>query len=98
MNPPNKFPSAKARFIAYKPFCDAHIELLQKAEVQRGLDYALLEMVNNLCSTSADGNKAAANFYLIQGAVDFTKGFKTLAESVIVPKPVRSERELDNVI
>ena len=72
---------------------DDHRELMQRPDVQLGLDYALGQMmwdkshgVNTL--VPVDGNAAAANYYMLLGAHEFIRVFKSLAESPqIIPPP-----------
>ena len=91
---PNVNPTPKARFIGYKPFVDAHRELISKPELQRAIDYALLERLNELAAATVDGSSAAARFYMLQGAVEFATCMKRLSEQSVIPRAVRSEREM----
>lgn len=95
MEAPNINPSPKARFIAYKPFVDAHRELIPKPELQRAIDYSLLEMSHQLASIT-DGTNAGANQFKLVGAQEFVRILKTLAEQPIIWKRMTSERELDH--
>jgi len=87
-------PSPKKRFTDYKAYVDAHRELMQKPEVQRGLDYALMQMLHELSETSLDGNSSAANQYKLVGAKEFIRHLKTLAEVQIAPAKKAGDREL----
>ncbi len=94
--PINVNPSPKKRFSDYKAYVDAHRELMQKPELQRAFDFALMEMFHSLADKTVDGNSAASNQYKMIGAKEFIHTLKNLAEVVVIPKPVRSERELPN--
>lgn len=78
-------PSPKARFLASKPYIEAHRALIDRPETQRALDYAMLEYQRVLCEQRGDGSVAAANFFKIAGASEFLHVFKNLSE---VPRTV----------
>lgn len=94
---PEVNPSPKARFLAYKPYVDAHRELMPKAELQRAIDYAMLEMFHQL-STATDGTNAGANQFKLVGAQEFVRIMKNLAEQPVIPARAKSERELDHTV
>lgn len=87
-------PSPKARFIGYKPFADAHRELIQKPELQRAIDFATQQMVWDLTKQEVDGNAAAARYYYLKGAHDFVTTLKDLAEAYVISKRQPGEREI----
>lgn len=87
-------PSPKARFIGYRPFADAHRELIQKPELQRAIDFATQQMVWDLTTPEVDGNAAAARLYYLKGAHDFVATLKNLAEVQVLPKRQPGEREI----
>lgn len=97
-NPANVNPSPKARFLNYKPFVDSHRELIQKPELQRGIDFSLLEMQLRQSEKVSDGNSAAAANYRMEGALEFVRTLKTLAEVQVVPKRVPSEGDIDHTV
>lgn len=79
-------PSPQARFLAIKHVVDAHRELLQRPDLQVGLDYAQAQLTFDLTTGNpTDGNNAAARHYMLKGACELVRIFKTLTE---VPKPL----------
>jgi len=91
---PNVNPTPKARFLAYAPFVNSHRDLIAKPELQRAIDYALLERLNELAAATVDGSSAAARFYQLQGAVEFATCMKKLSEQPHIRAAVRSEKEM----
>jgi hypothetical protein len=89
-------PSPKARYAGYKPFADAHRNLIAMPELQRAIDFAVQEMVWRLSEHETDGNNAAARHYQLQGAHDFIGILKNLAEVPIITKRQPSEREMSH--
>lgn len=94
---PDVNPSPKARFLAYKPYVDAHRELIPKPELQRAIDYAMLEMFHQT-AMATDGTNAGANQFKLVGAQEFVRILKSLAEHPVVAKPMKSEREMDHTV
>ena len=71
---------------------DDHRELMQRPDVQLGLDYAMAERMweksGGNVQVSVDGTAAAAKYYTLLGAHEFIRVFKSLAESPqIIPPP-----------
>jgi len=86
MNQPTVNPSPKVRFIAIKHCVDQHRELIQRPDLQLSLETALTQMIwihsnGGESALSVTGNTAAEKFYRLQGAQEFIRVFKTLAES-----------------
>jgi hypothetical protein len=92
----NVNPSPKARFIGVKAYIDTHRELIQRPDLQRGLDSALAQYAWELSAVDMDGNKAAQHQFKLVGAHEFIRTLKSLAEQPIVPKIVKGEREMDH--
>jgi len=89
-------PSPQARFLAIKHVVDAHRELLQRQDLQIGLDYAQNQLVWNLTSGEGiDGNTAVARHYMLKGACEFQRIFKTLTEVPKAPAPTKGD-EMDH--
>lgn len=97
LQPPNVNPSPKQRFLDYKPFVDAHRDLIPRPELQRGIDFALQEMVWEMTASDVDGNTAARNHYMLKGAREFVRVLKNLAERPMLPKRMASDKELPYV-
>lgn len=95
---PTVNPSPKSRFTAYKPFVDAHRNLIAMPELQRAIDFAVQQMAWGLAEHDDDGNSAAARHYQMKGAHDFISILKQLAETPILTKRPPSEREIDHNI
>ena len=91
---PDINPTPKKRFSDYKAYVDAHRELMQKPEVQRAFDFALMQMFHELADKSTDGNSAAANQYKMIGAKEFIYTVRNLAEVQAAPAKKPGEREL----
>lgn len=89
-------PSPKQRFLAYKPFVDAHRDLIAKPELQRAIDFANEQMLWDLTTFEVDGNAAAARYYYLKGAHEFVSTLKNLAEVVMAPKRAPGEREISH--
>ena len=92
MDQPTVNPSPRARFKAVKHCVDQHRELIARQDFQIALDYSLQQMLWEMTGGAGPvqviGNDAAAGFYRLQGASEFIRILKTLAESpVIVPTP-----------
>lgn len=96
MEAPSITPSPKKRFTDYKAYVDAHRELMQKPEVQRAFDFALMQMFHELSDASTDGNSAAQNQFKLIGAKMFINTVKTLAEQQVIPKRLPPEREISH--
>ena len=77
-------PSPKQRFLWNKKFLEDHRRIVFSDEIQRSLDYALLQYNSQLCEQNADANGAAANHFKMRGAMEFVHVLKNLSES---PKP-----------
>jgi len=90
----NVNPSPKARFIAVKTYVDAHRELIQRPDLQRGLDFALMQMMMDECQSAVDGNSAAAAAYKMAGAKGFIKILRELAETPAVAQRKPGEKEM----
>lgn len=90
-------PSPKARFIAVKAYVDTHRELIQRPDLQRGLDNALAQYAWTLCAVDMDGNKAAQHQFKLAGAHEFIRILKSLAEQQMVSKVARSEKEMEQL-
>lgn len=89
-------PSPQARFLAIKHVVDAHRELLQRPDLQVGLDYAQAQLAFDLTTGNpTDGNNAAARHYMLKGACEFVRILKTLAE-VAKPLPQAKGDEMDH--
>lgn len=91
----NVNPSPKVRFIGVKAYVDTHRELIQRADLQRGIDAALAQYAWELCAIDTDGNGAAKQQFKLAGAYDFVRILKSLAEQPIVPKVIKGEREME---
>lgn len=90
----NVNPSPKQRFIATKAYVDAHRDFCQRPDLQRALDFALAQYAWELCAMDMDGNKAAQNQFKLTGAHEFVRTLKSLAETPMMPRVVRGEREI----
>jgi hypothetical protein len=71
--------------MATRAYVETHRALIQRDDLQRGLDYALLEYDRILIEQRNDANTAAAGFFKIMGAHEFIQCLKTLAESPRLP-------------
>lgn len=94
MTQPNINPSPKSKFLGIKQCVDRHAELIQRPDLQTGLEQALLQFQWELCGghlhqdvQSANGNAAAAAYYKLMGAHEFIRTFKLLAQTTVAPKP-----------
>src|SRR5437867_13267220 len=83
-------PSPKARFMESGQSISKHREMVQSNEVQRALDYGLLEFQRQVLDGLTNLNEAAGAALRIQGALQFAHLLKTLAESVRAPSIVPS--------
>lgn len=96
MTPPNINPSPKAKFLAIKQCVDRHAELVQRPDLQTGLEQAFLQFQWELCGgnlhlgTNATGNEAAASYYKLLGVHEFIRTFKLLAQAPMPAKPETS--------
>jgi hypothetical protein len=95
--PPN--PTPKSRFQESSDNVKKHRDLLDQPELQRGLDFSLLEYqrmltvsVNPTATTFTQESIAAAN--RLAGAQEFIAVLKTLAE----PPPVKNPQPSPNLI
>jgi hypothetical protein len=78
---PNVNPSPKIRFMESTEHIRHHRELIQRHELQRGFDYALMQMQGELVArASGDLNQMAGVALKIAGAMEFIRVFKTLGE------------------
>lgn len=89
--PLNVNPSPKQKFLGIKHCVDAHRELMQRQDLNLSLEQAERQYAWELCGGNtlleAQGNNAAMNFYKLQGAHEFVRTLKHLAESPrIVPR------------
>lgn len=81
-------PSPKARFMLTKAYVETHRNLIFRDDLQRGLDYALLEYQRVLCEQRSDMSGAAANHFKLMGAQELIHVLKTLAETPRMPTVV----------
>jgi hypothetical protein len=89
-------PSPQARFLAIKHVVDAHRELLQRQDLQIGLDYAQQQLSWKLTEGGGiDANNAAARLYMLKGAHEFVRIFKTLTEVPKAPAQTKGD-EMDH--
>ena len=80
-------PTPKARFLESKDNIAAHHKLLDERATERGIDFALMQYARELADNPPnDMTNCAAHWLRLQGAHDFVKVLKTLAE---VPAPVK---------
>lgn len=85
MEPPNTNPSPKTRFLQIKSCIDAHVNLVQRPDFTLALDTAEKELLWQKSTENGTANDAAANYYRLQGAHQFIRILKTLAEQ---PRPL----------
>lgn len=100
MTGPNVNPSPKQRFLAIKRCVDQHRELIERPDFQLSVDHALAQMAWTQSSEgnptfSVSGNIAAERFYRIQGAHEFVRTLKTLAE-VSAPLPIQETGQISH--
>ena len=81
-------PSPKARFLAGSKNIEIHRSLIDRPEMQRALDYGLLEYMRILCEQNADANGAAAGHFKLRGAIEFVHLLKNLSETPSRPSTV----------
>jgi len=87
---PNPNPSPKIRFLQNGGFVAAHLELIQRADFERAVDFALLEMMR----LEESAEDAAASHYRMAGAIQFVRILKHLGTTVVSPR-TRTEDNLD---
>lgn len=88
-------PTPKLQFQQSSDNIAKHKRLLEMTELERGINFALLQMQADLADRPTDGNAAAANWFRIMGANDFIKTFRELAQS---PTPLASKRDNGQLI
>ncbi len=89
-------PSPKSRFLAIKHCVEAHAELLQRQDLQIGLDYAEKQLTWELTKDGGvNGNDAASRFYMLKGAGEFVRIFKTMTEAPKAPAQTKAD-EMDH--
>lgn len=89
-------PSPKSKFIAIKHCVEAHAELLQRQDLQVGLDYAEKQFLWELMKEDGiDGNRAASRYYMVKGANEFLRVFRTLTQMPEAPKQAKGD-EMDH--
>jgi hypothetical protein len=89
-------PSPKQKFLGIKHCVDAHRELMQRQDLNLSLEQAERQYAWELCGghtlLEAQGNNAAMNFYKLQGAHEFVRTLKNLAETPrIIPRSTAGE-------
>jgi len=90
----NVNPSPKQRFIAVSAYIGAHRDLMQRPELQRGVDHALMQLIWEESQNTLDGNSAAAAAYKMTGAQRFISILRELAESPRIPQRKPGEKEM----
>lgn len=90
-------PSPKARFLTSKTETQAHRSLMQRADLQRSLDVALMEYQGQLAVRTADKefNHCAAAHLKMVGALEFINTLKNL-DVVSVSTTTRPNDNLDH--
>lgn len=86
-------PSPKVRFREMGDSISRHKALLESRELERGLDFALLQYQVEVSSQIKEGNSAMAAGYRILGAQEFLSVFRTLTVVPLTPTP-RAEDNL----
>lgn len=86
-------PSPKARFIHSKEFVEKHRELMQRDDLQRGLDYALLEYQKEVAMRTNEQMAGTGHFRIV-GALEFIQILKDLAEPMAI-MPKREDKTLN---
>jgi len=100
MTSPNVNPSPKQRFLAIKHCVDQHRELISRPDFLLAIDNAMSQMMwvqsgGGESAMHIDGNTAASRFYRLQGAQEFVRTLKTLAE-VAAPLPAQETGQIDH--
>ncbi len=88
---PNPVPielTFKARFLGVKGYVTTHRELMVRDDLQRALDYALLEYQLQVARTT-DMAMAGAGHYKMVGVAEFISVLKRLAETDKQQTPTR---------
>lgn len=73
--------------MAVMAFVKSHRDLMQNDDLQRSINFALLEYQRQLCEQRSDVNSAAASHFRAMGALEFVQVLKTLGENVRMPAP-----------
>lgn len=73
-------PSPRQRFQMSSKAISAHRELMQRPDLEVGLDFALMEYQGILSRQSTTFNDAAANHFKITGVLEFLQTLRQLAE------------------
>lgn len=82
----NANPTPKQRLQAEKKLIEAHRALLDRPELELGIDYAILEYQRILTETAQENfNIAAANHFRMAGAMEFLRIFRGLGEMTSAP-------------
>lgn len=93
-NGPTLNPSPKLRFLQDEANAKAHHALIERDDLQRSLDAALMQYQLMLVFDAKDANAAAAAHFKIAGVHEFLHQFKYLAEQA-VPQKTKPMGQLD---
>jgi len=86
----NTNPSPKARFQRIGKAIETHRALIERDDLERGIDYALLEYQRMLANMDQSANSAAACHFRMLGALEFLTVFRNLGETAQLPTIVQT--------
>jgi hypothetical protein len=83
----------KQRFLQHKDIAKEHRDIVDRDTFSIAMDMALLDLLHNL--SHADNNEqAAANYYVIRGAMNYMAKLSTLADTT----PEKKQLPEDNLM
>jgi hypothetical protein len=77
-------PPPKSRFQESGGNISQHRDLLQNAAFEKSIDWAFLQFQHQLCSEQGDLNVCASKYLRLQGAHEFVRVLRSLAESQVM--------------
>ncbi|HEX6827208.1 MAG TPA: hypothetical protein VF077_12895 [Nitrospiraceae bacterium] len=87
----------KERFVADKQNVTAHVAMLERDSFDKAIDVAMLEFQTQLnLGPMPQGNEAAARFYRLLGAHEFSLLLKTMADSTAPLSRIQLTPNLDH--
>lgn len=78
-------PTPRQRFQQSAKTVSAHRELMQRPDLEAGMDFALMEYQRQLAQSVTTFNDAAANHFKITGALEYIQTLRNLAEPSALP-------------